>query len=408
MNLKVTQPNVEELTAIGAVQPTIPQANRTSEPSPATFSRLQTKLITFVGGLVAILLAGVICTENVALAQQEEASVPPLVKMPFTQEEQLAFFLTKSSLSEEQLIELKTKVDNDPTEIAGRMQLLAYYRGRSSQNIEARTSLHELVGWFIKNYPEDIGFPAIFIDPGSDPEGYLEIKKHWLEVIEQYPDNAKIVCNAAVFALLADPDWGDELLNKATELEIIDSNTAKRIGMVYGLRLMAEQSKNKRQWWAGKALEHYELAIDLTKEPSELSPLRIMAATVALDVGKLQSAKTHAQQLLLDEDSDDSIHSANIILGRLALQSGDREKAKAHLLAAGRVSSTPELTRSGPDMLLARELLRVKETEAVLEYFKLCENLWKKPELKQWAEQVKDGRIPHFGSSLLRQPNIDW
>ena len=133
-----------------------------------------------------------------------------------------------------------------------------------------------------------------------------------------------------------------------------------------------------------------------------------MAATVALDVGKLQSAKTHAQQLLNDEDSDDSIHSANIILGRLALQSGDREKAKAHLLAAGRVSSTPELTRSGPEMLLARELLKEKETEVVLEYFELCETLCEKPELKQWAEQVKEGRIPDFGNSRFRQPKIDW
>ena len=311
-------------------------------------------------------------------------------------------------MSEEEVVELQSKVDKDPTELDGRLQLLGHYSGRSSKDIEARSSLRKLVGWFIRNYPEDAGLQTIFIDAGSDPDGYLDIKKQWLGVIEEYPDNVKIICNAAIFALLPDPDWGNELLSKATELEIQDSDSAKRIGMVYGLKLMAEQSKKKREWSARKAIEHYELAIDLTGEPSEVSPLRILAATTALNVGKLQSAKTHAQQLLNDEDSDDSIHSANIILGRLALQSGDREKAKAHLLAAGRVSSTPELTRSGPDMLLARELLKEKETEVVLEYFELCETLCEKPELKQWAEQVKEGRIPDFGNSRFRQPKIDW
>ena len=400
MTIKVTQPNVEEPNAIVAAPP----VSQVSRASAATV----TKLLTFVGGLLAILLAGVICFENVALAQQENASVPTLLKMPMTQEEQLAFFRTKSSLSEEQVFELQSKVDKDSTEVAARLQLLAYYSGRSSKDIEARSSLRKLVGWFIRNYPEDVGVQTILVDAGSDPEGYLEIKKQWLEVIEQYPNNVKIICNAAVFALLPEPDWGSELLNKVTELEITDSDSAKRIGMVYGLKLMAEQSKKKREWSARKAIEHYELAIDLTGEPSEVSPLRILAATTALNVGKLQSARTHAQQLLNDEDSDDSIHSANIILGRLALQSGDLEKAKAHLLAAGRVSSTPELTRSGPDMLLARELLREKEAEVVLEYFELCKTLCEKPELKQWAEQVKDGRIPDFGNRLFGQPRIDW
>ena len=157
---------------------------------------------------------------------------------------------------------------------------------------------------------------------------------------------------------------------------------------------MAEKSKKKREWSARKAIEHYELAIDLTGEPSEVSPLRILAATTALNVGKLQSAKTHAQQLLNDEDSDDSIHSANIILGRLALQSGDLEKAKAHLLAAGSVSSTPELKRSGPDMLLARELLREKETEVVLKYFELCENC-----LLYTSPSPRDGLLSRMPSS---------
>ena len=90
------------------------------------------------------------------------------------------------------------------------------------------------------------------------------------------------------------------------------------------------------------------------------------------------------------------------------MQSGDRDKAKTHLLAAGKVSSTPELLRAGPDMLLASKLLIKDETEVVLEYFELCEKFWKKPELKQWVEQVKQGEIPDFGMHLSSKSGIDW
>ena len=90
MTMKVTQPNVLEPVAIVDMPPRA-QANCAFEPSAANVSRLQTKLLTFAGGLLAILLAGVTCFENATLAQQENVSTPPLLKMPLAEEEQLAF-----------------------------------------------------------------------------------------------------------------------------------------------------------------------------------------------------------------------------------------------------------------------------------------------------------------------------
>jgi hypothetical protein len=54
-------------------------------------------------------------------------------------------------------------------------------------------------------------------------------------------------------------------------------------------------------------------------------------------------------------------------------------------------------------MSLAKELLEKGRTGPALRYFALCEPLWTlHPEkLRQWAEQVKSGKIPEFGANLV-------
>ena len=144
------------------------------------------------------------------------------------------------------------------------------------------------------------------------------------------------------------------------------------------------------------------MAIELTGNPIQLDSLRTSAAKSAMRGGLLRKAKAHALGLLKEQASDDSTHKANTILGRLALQSGELEKAKAYLLASGKVSSTPLLSTSGPSMLLAKELLEKDETEVVLQYFELCGEFWENAEkLKNWTEKVEKGVIPNFGNSLI-------
>ena len=65
-------------------------------------------------------------------------------------------------------------------------------------------------------------------------------------------------------------------------------------------------------------------------------------ARAALQAGELDKAKAYAEELL-DEDAHrdlakpvaSDIHRANLVLGQLALRSGDVELATRHLLAAG-------------------------------------------------------------------------
>ena len=102
-----------------------------------------------------------------------------------------------------------------------------------------------------------------------------------------------------------------------------------------------------------------------------------------------------------DWNTGNAIHHGNLVLGRLALQAGDNDKAKSHLLKAGKTSGSPQLNSFGPNMTLAKELLDKGEKEVVLEFFQLCAKFWKSDKLDQWIAIVKDGGIPSFGGNLL-------
>jgi hypothetical protein len=57
----------------------------------------------------------------------------------------------------------------------------------------------------------------------------------------------------------------------------------------------------------------------------------------------------------------------------------------------------------GPNMSLARDLLRVGDREVVLQYFELCRTFWEmhRGRLDEWSAAVRRGEIPRFGASLF-------
>ena len=125
--------------------------------------------------------------------------------------------------------------------------------------------------------------------------------------------------------------------------------------------------------------------------------------------GNLTKAAAIAEALLSEAPNweknwnyGNAVHTANIVLGRVALRSGEIDKAKEFLLKAGNTPGSPQLDSFGPDMTLARELLGKGETEAVLKYFDLCEKFWESgtENLARWRPVVSSGEIPDFGPNL--------
>lgn len=129
----------------------------------------------------------------------------------------------------------------------------------------------------------------------------------------------------------------------------------------------------------------------------------------SIDAGLLDNAEKSAEELLETSlryrDSwnyGNAVHKAHIALGRLALRRGDIPNAIEELLLAGQTPGSPQLDSFGPEMILAFELLKVGEIDAVLDYFTLCERFWEMGDerLSAWRKVVESGEIPRFSPSL--------
>ena len=127
--------------------------------------------------------------------------------------------------------------------------------------------------------------------------------------------------------------------------------------------------------------------------------------------GKIEDARNYANELLsLDEKfksepwrDGSAVYDANLVLGRIAAQEGRMDEAKQYLLESGKSTGSPVLGSFGPNMSLARDLLRTGERDAVLEYFGQCRKFWTigNDKLTAWSEDVKAGRMPDFGANLV-------
>jgi len=130
-------------------------------------------------------------------------------------------------------------------------------------------------------------------------------------------------------------------------------------------------------------------------------------AEVYKDVNKAKELAEEFLNLATVEPKDwnygNAIHIANMVLGQVALRSGDIEKAEAYLIKSGETPGSPQLNTFGPNMSLAKELLEAQRLDVVLEYFKQCSNFWEMSDgkLELWAEVAQGGKIPEFGANLF-------
>ena len=133
------------------------------------------------------------------------------------------------------------------------------------------------------------------------------------------------------------------------------------------------------------------------------------AAKESLNQGRDADAKSFADELerlapkyKKDWNYGNAVQDFNIVLGRLALKSGDVDAAKKRLLAAGHSTGSPQMDTFGPNMTLANDLLAKGEKTVVVEYFKLCKKFWEmhNGKLDTWTKDVEQGRVPDFGANL--------
>lgn len=119
-------------------------------------------------------------------------------------------------------------------------------------------------------------------------------------------------------------------------------------------------------------------------------------------------------------DYGNAIHNANEVLGLLALREGRRADALRYLRAAGDSPGSPQLDIFGPSLLLARDLARLGEYDAVAEYLVSIKRFWKANDesliamllpvfadpdpIGTWVGQLHRSREPNFNMMNMRAP----
>ncbi len=73
------------------------------------------------------------------------------------------------------------------------------------------------------------------------------------------------------------------------------------------------------------------------------------------------------------------------------------------MLAAGQSPGSPQMNSFGPNMSLARDLLKAGDRDTPVQYFELCRKFWTmdRGKLDDWRDAVKAGTVPNFGANLV-------
>jgi tetratricopeptide (TPR) repeat protein len=320
------------------------------------------------------------------------------------------------SLAEAQRLE--DSLQKNPGDTTAHTTLLAYYfrnglRDMAPEKVKEARRRHIL--WLIEHHPEDrlAGAPEARVDLGgylADPEGYVQAAAAWRKATAKPEASAAVLANAAHFFTLTEMEFAASLLDRALKANPKDPGAARDLALNYRMQARRAKDEAGRAALARKAFEQMESAAKLDAGPVARFYLLTNLATMALDAGDAAKARGYATELLeiapqfpKNWNYGNAIHVGNLVLGRLAVRSGDLDKAREHLLAAGKTPGSPQLNSFGPNMALALELLEKGERDAVVQYLELCGQFWKmdRGRLDLWKAAVRGGGIPSFGANLF-------
>jgi hypothetical protein len=315
-------------------------------------------------------------------------------------------------LSLEEAERFEQESQHRPEDCALHLLLLGYYLLPATRSEAARLARQKHILWAIEHAAETVADagPNVYLDPTTDGEAYVEAKQLWLKHVEADESNTTLLHGAADFFTLYDRELSEALLKKAQGLEPDNPKWSERLGHLYALG-MIRLSGDARREAAARSFEELEEAFACEKEELKRSRLLPDLAKAALEAGQLDKAQVRAIDLLSqvgkpgyfnDKNGPVAIHYGNLVLGRLALRSGDREKAKRHLLESAKLSGSSYLCITGPNMTLAKELLELGERGAVVEFLRLCTNFWHTDDhrAEQWIYAIEHGQNPDFGPNL--------
>ena len=287
---------------------------------------------------------------------------------------------------------LEKRLIESPTDLDIRIRLVAYHWFR--QYNSAKTLEHAL--WIIEHRPESPITEGAYCVPNriSNPLAYDKAAELWQLHAKESGTNIAILSHAANFFRLFEHEKAESYLERCRRLDPDSAEWPQRLGNLY-LRTGSD-----------KALAAFESALSKEEGGGRYFMLADVAEA-ALAAGDLEKAERYATELL-DASVErrpgwnygNAVHHGNLVLGQVALQKGDVERAELHLRRAGHTPGSPQLGSFGPSMKLALELLDKNRKKAVIEYLKLCGKFWNKLQTDAWIRAIEKGVTPDFGRNL--------
>ncbi|HSV13432.1 MAG TPA: hypothetical protein VLI90_04190 [Tepidisphaeraceae bacterium] len=315
-----------------------------------------------------------------------------------------------TKLPHDQAGRLEAALRSAPNDAEQHATLLGLYSLRPADDAGRRLP-HVL--WTIENRATDpiAGSGYCRIDPEIDPAGYAQGRRLWLQIEAKAPDDLDVLRNASAFMSAEDDVEAERMLAHAAELRPKEGEWPERLALVYERRALRQRKSHEdRQKSAWNALGQRQRAYLLTHEASHRFGIFVEMPRDAVRAGDYLQAKKLAQQALQmstmvrdDPAYGAAVNVANIVLGRVALNTGDVDSANAYLQAAGQAPASPVLASIGPDMSLAKELLKRGQRKTVRDYLDACLRLWPggATRVRAWIATVDAGETPDFGTQAL-------
>lgn len=229
---------------------------------------------------------------------------------------------------------------------------------------------------------------------------YLDpIKEAWNLAVAARPADTRVIGRAAEFFMAFDRVTSGRLMRDARKLEPDRPRWTEALAGLYQLEFQARRDESRPDW-AAMALAKWEQALSQCTDARHGCHILCNAATCAFEAHEHEKARSFAQKLVDEPDDSWTVEQARYmghqLLGRLDLENGDVERAKAHLFASIALAKLWYSRVVGPRVKLAKELLDRGESEAVASYFKICAKLFGKehPEYGRWVEELERGHTP--------------
>lgn len=299
-----------------------------------------------------------------------------------------------SGISKKEAQELEARLKTDSQDLAARAALLGYYSNCNARTKAAKRRQIEHILWTIEHAPEcDLGkTPTLHISKKENPEAFEKAKKLILLQCKRFANKPEVLADLGCMLRHEDMETAEIVLRQAYSVSKKRARIAFWLSQIL-FRFGKEQNDSAKM---EEAVNFMQEVVN-TENNAKRFDSRFWLAKMAFDSGQIALAKSVSQDILKNNSENNGcVHVAHIVLGQIALHSGDTPLAIEHLLQAGRVCSSPRLVSYGPLMKLAQDLLASGYEEPVVQYLEDCKNFWEmgSTRLPKWIGEIKRGETP--------------